>query len=213
MRTWPITLVLTGSIGMGKSTASALLRRMGVPVHDADAEVHKLFARGGRAVPGIARAFPAAVSDGAVDREVLGGIVFGDCDKLRELERIVHPLVRQASERFVRAARARGRPLVVLDIPLLFETGTGRRHDAAMVVSAPAFVQSARVLARPGVTRERLEAIRSRQVPDRVKRRKADFVIPTGLGRRMTLRRLGRVVTLMRGPRGAALRRRQRGRA
>ena len=205
----PITLALTGSIGMGKSVASGLLRRMGVPVHDADADVHRLFARGGDAVPGIARAFPEAVTDGAVDRKVLGGIVFGDADKLRELERIVHPLVRQASERFVRAARARGHKVVALDIPLLFEAGGSRRYDAAMVVSAPAFVQAARVLARPGVTRERLAAIRAQQVPDRIKRRKADFVIPTGLGRRLTLRRLGRVVTLMRGPFGTALRRRR----
>ncbi len=205
----PIILALTGSIGMGKSVASGLLRRMGVPVHDADAEVHRLFARGGGAVPGIARAFPEVVIDGAVDRKVLGGIVFGDAEKLRELERIVHPLVRQASVRFVRGARARGHAVVALDIPLLFETGGGRRYDAAMVVSAPAFVQAARVLARPGVTRERLAAIRAQQVPDRIKRRKADFVIPTGLGRRLTLRRLGHAVTLMRGPFGTALRRRR----
>lgn len=209
----PLTLALTGSIGMGKSVASDLLRRMGVPVHDADAEVHRLFARGGRAVPAIARAFPAAVVDGAVDRKVLGRIVFGDVEKLQALERIVHPLVRLASERFVRTARARGRPVIALDIPLLFETRAGRRHDAAIVVSAPAFVQAARVLARPGVTRERLAAIRALQVPDRVKRRKADFVVPTGLGRRLALRRLGRAVTLMRGPLGTALKRRRRGAA
>ena len=209
MKARPIILALTGSIGMGKSTASDLLRRMGVPVHDADAEVHRLFARGGRAVAAVARAFPEAVVDGAVNRKTLGGIVFDDVEKLRELEGIVHPLVRLASERFIRRARARRRPVVVLDIPLLFEAGAGRRFDAAMVVSAPAFVQAARVLARPGVTRARLEAIRARQVPDRVKRRKTDFVIPTGLGRRLTLRRLGRAVTRMRGPLGAALRRRR----
>jgi dephospho-CoA kinase len=201
----PFVLALTGSIGMGKSTASDLLRRLGVRVHDADAEVHRLFARGGRAVQPVAHAFPEAVIDGAVDRAALGGIVFGDVDKLRQLERIVHPLVRQASERFIRGARARGRPVIALDIPLLFESRARRRFDATMVVSAPAFVQSARVLARSGVTRERLAAIRARQVPDRVKRRKADFIIPTGLGRRMTLQRLGRVVRLVRGPLGAAL--------
>lgn len=211
MKARPITLALTGSIGMGKSTASGLLRRLGVPVYDADAEVHRMFAHGGRAVAAVAGAFPEAVVNGAVNRKILGGIVFDDVEKLRKLERIVHPLVRLASERFIRRARARRRPVVVLDIPLLYEASTGRRFDAAVVVSAPAFVQAARVLARPGVPRARFEAIRARQVPDRVKRRKADFVIPTGLGRRLTLRRLGRAVTLMRGPLGAALKRRRRG--
>lgn len=192
-------LGLTGSIGMGKSTAARQLRRLGCAVHDADAEVHRLLGRGGKAVAAIAAAFPGAVQDGVVDRAVLGAVVFADKVKLRRLEAILHPLVRQAERGFLARARRQRRRLVVLDIPLLFETGGERRCDAVAVVSAPAFVQARRVLGRPGMTRERLAAIRCSQMPDREKRRRADVVIPTGLGYRPALRALVRVVWRLSG--------------
>lgn len=189
-----VVLGLTGSIGMGKSTAAAMLRRMGIPVHDADAAVHRLLAKGGAAVPAIAAAFPGVVENGAVDRAALGAAVFKDPAALRRLEAIVHPLVRRAEREFLRRARRQGRRLVVLDIPLLFETGGERRCDAVAVVSAPAFLQAQRVLKRPGMTGERLSAVRASQMADADKRRRADAVIPTGLGRRPTLRALTRLV-------------------
>jgi dephospho-CoA kinase len=191
-------LGLTGSIGMGKSTAAAMLRRLRIPVHDADATVHRLFAKGGAAVPAIAAAFPGVVRDGAVDRAALGAKVFRDKAALRRLEAIVHPLVRAAEGAFLRRARREGRALVVLDIPLLFETGGERRCDAVAVVSAPAFLQAQRVLRRPGMTPERLAQVRRSQMPDAAKRKRADAVIPTGLGGRPTLRAL---TVLLRGMR------------
>lgn len=190
-------LGLTGSIGMGKSTAAAMLRRLGVPVHDADAVVHRLFEPGGGAVPPVAAAFPGVVKDGRVDRAELGRRVFGDPGAMARLEAIVHPLVRAAERRFLDSHRRRNTALVVLDIPLLFETGGERRADRVAVVSCPAFLQAQRVLRRPGMSPERLAAIRARQMPDAAKRRRADFVVPTGIGRRETLRRLRRIVTLM----------------
>ncbi len=190
-------LGLTGSIGMGKSTAAAMLRRLGVPVHDADAVVHCLFARGGAAVAGVAAAFPGVIQDSRVDRVALGRRVFGDPAALARLEAIVHPLVRAAERRFLQIHRRRGTPLVVLDIPLLFETGGERRVDRVVVVSCPGFLQAQRVLKRPGMTPERFAVIRAKQMPDAEKRKRADFVVPTGCGRRETLRRLRAVVTLM----------------
>ncbi|WP_027283490.1 dephospho-CoA kinase [Rubritepida flocculans] len=175
---------LTGGIGMGKSTAARAFRRLGVPVFDADAAVHRLQARGGRAVRPIAAAFPGAVKEGAVDREALRRAVLGDPAALARLEAIMHPLVRREQERFLARWRGRGARLVVLDIPLLFETRPDRRGlDAILVVSAPAPVQRARVLARPGMTPQRLAAILARQMPDAAKRRRADHVIRTGLSR------------------------------
>jgi len=191
-------LGLTGSIGMGKSTAAAMLRDMGLPVHDADAAVHRLMAPGGRAVPEIAAAFPDAVADGAVDRRALGARVFADKAALQRLEAILHPKVRAEAHRFIEARRYRGDDLVVLDIPLLFETGGERLCDAVAVVSAPRFVQEARVLTRPGMTREKLAAIRAQQLPDADKRRRADIVVPTGLGRLHSLRILRRFVKMLR---------------
>jgi len=191
-------LGLTGSIGMGKSTAAGLLRRMGLPVHDSDATVHALFASGGAAVAAVDRAFPGVVRNGAVDRAALGRVVFGDDRALKRLEAIVHPLVRAAERAFLERHRRRRVPLVVLDIPLLFETGGEKRCDVVAVVSCPAFLQAARVLARPGMTPERLEAIRAKQMPDWQKRRRADVVIPTGLGKPPALRRLTALVRLMR---------------
>lgn len=197
-----VILGLTGSIAMGKSTAAAVFRRLGVPVYDADRAVHRLLAEGGAAVPLIEAAFPAAVAGGAVDRAKLGAIVFEDKAALARLERIVHPLVRAGEGRFLRRQARRRMPLVVLDIPLLFESRGEGRCDAVAVVSAPAFVQAQRVLARPGMTLERLAGILRRQMPDRGKRRRADFVIESGLGKRHGLRRIARIVKVMRTRRG-----------
>jgi dephospho-CoA kinase len=191
-----IVLGLTGSIGMGKSTAAALLRQLGVPVHDADASVHRLLGRNGAAVERVAAAFPGTGGVNGIDRAELGRRVFNDQAALRRLEQILHPLVRAESERFLRRMAARGVPLAVLDIPLLFESGGERRCDAVIVVGAPSFLQRARVLARRGMSESRLAAILAKQMPDREKRRRADFVVPTGLGRRVTLRRLAEIVKI-----------------
>jgi dephospho-CoA kinase len=196
-----IVVGLTGSIGMGKTTASVLLRRLGVPVYDADGAVHRLLARGGRAVPAVAARFPAVVRDGAVDRTALGRIVFGAPAALRDLEVIVHPLVFEAQRRFLRAQAMRRARLVVLDIPLLFEGGSDRRCAATVVVSAPGFVQRQRVLRRPDMTADKLAGILAKQMPDAEKRRRADIVIPTGLGKRLTWRRLHAALGVLRARR------------
>jgi dephospho-CoA kinase len=186
---------LTGGIGMGKSFAAGAFRRARIPVFDADLAVHALQARGGAAVRPIDAAFSGAVRDGAVDREALRRIVLNDPAALRRLERIVHPLVREAERRFLAAARARGERLAVLDIPLLFETRRDTRgFDAVLVVSAPAAVQAQRVMRRPGMTPARLAAIRARQMPDLDKRRRADHVIHTGLSRHATTVALRRLI-------------------
>jgi dephospho-CoA kinase len=195
-----IVLGLTGSIGMGKTTAAGMLRRMRVPLFDADAEVHRLLAPGGTAVRRVDAAFPG-VRDavGGIDRRRLGQRVFGNPPALRRLERILHPLVRTAEWRFVAQGRARGERLVVLDIPLLFETGGDTRCDYVLVISAPAWLQRQRVIRRPGMTPERLAAILRAQMPDREKRRRADFVVTSGLGRAVTLRQLRAIVRILRG--------------
>jgi dephospho-CoA kinase len=193
---------LTGSIGMGKSTAAKMLREMGVPVYDADAAVHALQAPGGAALPGIEAAFPGVVKAGVLDRQALGARVFGNKEALRRLEAIVHPLVGQKQRAFLRRAALAGEKLVVLDIPLLFEGMGERRVDATLVVSAPAFLQRRRVLARPGMTVEKFEGILRQQVPDAQKRRKASIVIPTGLGLAPTRAALGKAVAELRGLRG-----------
>ncbi|NBC34198.1 MAG: dephospho-CoA kinase [Alphaproteobacteria bacterium] len=181
---------LTGSIGMGKSTAAALLRTRGVPVHESDAAVHRLFAPGGAAVRPIGAAFPDIIRDGAVDRAALGSRVFGDAEALARLEAIVHPLVRADMTVFL-ARRARlGYRVVVLDVPLLLEAGWWARCDLVAVVSAPYLVQRQRVLARPAMSEARLQQILTRQMPDAEKRRRADVVIPSGLGKARTLRTL-----------------------
>lgn len=190
-------LGLTGSIGMGKTTAAAMVRRLGVPVHDADATVHRLLAKGGAAVAAIAAAFPGVVENGAVNRQELGRRVFGQPAELRRLEAILHPLVRRAESEFLRRHRRRRTRLVVLDIPLLFETGGQHRCDAVAVVTAPAFLQQQRVMRRPGMTRAKLAAILAQQMPDQEKRRRADFVLPTGTGKLPVLRRLRRIVTML----------------
>ena len=193
-----VILGLTGSIGMGKSFAARVFRRLGVPVHDADAAVHRLLNRSGAAVASVEAAFPGVVRDGAVDRGRLGGAVFADAKALARLEAILHPLVRSQAAAFLKRQCRQRRPVVVLDIPLLFETGGQRLCDAVIVVSAPPAVQAARVLGRKGMTRNRLDAILAKQMPDREKRRRADFVVPTGGSKRETLRRLAAIVKLMR---------------
>ncbi|MCC0038980.1 MAG: dephospho-CoA kinase [Brucellaceae bacterium] len=175
-----IILGLTGSIGMGKSTTAKMFADAGVPVSDADRMVHALYA--GAAVPHIEKAFPGTVSDGVVDRDKLAATVLGDPARLRELEAIVHPLVRAETDAFVERHRQAGAPLIVLDIPLLFEIGGMGRVDRILVVTAPADVQRERVLSRPGMTEEKFDAILAKQVPDAEKRRRADFVIDTSRG-------------------------------
>ncbi|MDR3513085.1 MAG: dephospho-CoA kinase [Caulobacteraceae bacterium] len=177
-----ITVGLTGSIGMGKSTTAAMFAEAGVPVYDADAEVAALYAKGGGAVAPLEAAFPGVVKDGAVDREALRQRVLGDPEAIQRLNRVVHPLLGASREAFFKRARERGADMVVLDIPLLFETGGEGRMDAVVVVSAPAEVQRERVLARPGWTAERLDAILAQQLHDSEKRARAHFVIDTGRG-------------------------------
>ena len=181
-RSKPLVVALTGSIGMGKTETAKMFLRLGIPVHDSDAVVHRLYRKAGAAVTAIAKAFPGAVIDGAVDRARLAQMIGGDEDAFRRLEAIVHPLVLEERDRFLAAAAGRGEELVVLDIPLLFETGLDKEVDAIIVVSAPAEVQRARVLQRPGMTVEKLDAIHARQVPDAEKRARADFVIETDKG-------------------------------
>ena len=173
-------LGLTGSLGMGKSTTARFFAEEGVPVHDADAVVHRLY--DGEAVPAIEAAFPGVTAAGKVDRIRLAACVLGDSAALERLERIVHPLVQEAERRLIAAAEAGGEKVALLDIPLLFETGGDRRVDAVVVVSAPPEVQQSRVLERPGMTLEKLEAILAKQMPDAEKRRRADFIVDTSRG-------------------------------
>jgi dephospho-CoA kinase len=197
-----LILGLTGSIGMGKSTAASMLRRMGIPVHDADKVVHALTRPGGAAIPAIKKAFPDLVTAAGINRAELSRRAFDDAAVLRKLERILHPLVRAEETRFLRQQRARGATLVVLDIPLLYETHGEKRCDAVLVVSAPRAVQLSRVLSRRGMTRAKLAGIEARQMPDAEKRKRADFVIPTGRGRRATWLALKKAVEKVRN--GAA---------
>jgi dephospho-CoA kinase len=171
---------LTGSIGMGKSTTARVFAEAGVPVHDADATVHRLY--DGEAAPAIEAAFPGTTSGGKVDRVKLAARVLDDKAALRQLESIVHPLVREAETRFLAEAERNGAPVVVLDIPLLFETGGQERVDAVVTVSAPAELQRARLLERAGMTQEKLEALIANQLPDAEKRRRADFILDSSQG-------------------------------
>lgn len=171
-------LGLTGSIGMGKTTAARFFAEEGVPVHDSDAAVHRLYE--GDAVAAIEAAFPGATANGKVDRQKLGAMVVNDAGALKRLEAIVHPLVRQSETQFLEQARATGAKIVVLDIPLLYETGAERRVDAVVVVTAPAETQRKRVLERPGMTPDKLEALLAKQMPDSEKRARADFIVDSG---------------------------------
>ena len=194
---------LTGSVGMGKSTTASMFRDQGVPVQDADREVHRLMAAGGLAVPAIDRAFPGVVKTGAVDRAALGSVVFADSDKLKILESILHPMVAAQRTGFIERAARRGCPMVVLDIPLLFETAGDRNCDLTVLVTAPPFVQAARFLRRPGTSQERLDAIRAKQMPDSAKRRLADIVINSGCGRAPVLRAVRDIVRRYQGVAGS----------
>ena len=176
-----IRIGLTGSIGMGKSTVLAMFADFGAAVWNADDAVHRLYEQGGAAVPFVEKEFPDAVKDGAVDRNALAKTVLGDEQAVRKLEAIVHPLVAQDRGMFLVAAEEAGADAAVLDIPLLYENGAEQYFDAVAVVSAPADVQRARVLARPGMTEEKFEAILKLQMPDAEKRQRADYVIDTGL--------------------------------
>ncbi len=195
-----IVLGLTGSIGMGKSAVSAMFRRAGVPVFDADAAVHALQGPGGVLVPAIEARFPGTTGSKGVDRARLGAAVLGKPEELRALEKIVHPAVGRMRRRWLRQNRSR--PIVVLDIPLLFETRGLRAVDSVVVVSAPAWMQRKRVLARPGMTFAKFRRILAIQVPDAEKRRRADFVIATGCLRHETEAQVRRLVACLRAKRG-----------
>ena len=171
---------LTGSIGMGKSTTATMFAEAGIPVHDADATVHRLYS--GKAAPLVEAAFPGSVTAGVVNREALGKAVLGNAQAMKQLEAIIHPLVRQEELAFIAKAEAAGAPFVILDIPLLFETGGDARVDKIVVVTAPAEVQRKRVLSRPGMTEEKFLSILARQMPDDKKRARADFIIDTSQG-------------------------------
>ncbi len=196
-----IVLGLTGSIGMGKSTAAKLLREAGIPVHDADEAVSRLYAEGGLAVEAVSRAFPQAMLNGAVDRERLSGLVLGNPDSLKRLEAIVHPLVKNDRAAFLAQARAEGAKAAVLEIQLLFEVGAEEETDAVIVVSAPPAVQQQRVMLRPGMNPEKFQRILARQMPDAEKRARAGFVVDTGKGLEETRAELHAVLATVMSPR------------
>jgi dephospho-CoA kinase len=193
-----ITIGLTGSIGMGKSTTAAMFAAEGVPVYDADAEVHRLQSAGGAAVAPIEAAFPGVVKDGAVDRGLLGARVLGNPEALKRLESIIFPLLGAGRAAFDKRVEASGADMVVLDIPLLFETGGEKRVDVVVVVSAPAEMQRERVLARPGWGAERLDPVLAKQTPDAEKRARADFVIDTSRGLEPAREQVRNVISALR---------------
>ncbi|MCA3739746.1 dephospho-CoA kinase [Phenylobacterium sp.] len=195
-----IHIGLTGSIGMGKSTTARMFREAGVPVYDADAAVADLYVPGGAAVEPLEAAFPGVTRDGAVDREALRIRVLGDDAAMTRLNAVVHSLLGRDRLEFHRKAEASGADVLVFDIPLLFETGGERNMDAVVVVTAPAEVQRARVLAREGMTPERLDAILARQTPDAQKRERADFIIDTGQGLEAARAEVARVLAAVRDP-------------
>ena len=197
-----ITIGLTGSIGMGKSTTAAMFAAEGAPIYDADAEVHVLQSVGGAAVEAIAAAFPGSVKDGAVDRQALGAQVFGHPERLQQLNGIIYPLLAEGRAKFFADAEAAGVDMVVLDIPMLFETGGEARMDAVVVVTAPEQVQRERVLARPGYGADRLDAILARQMHDREKRARAHFIVDTGEGMEAARRQVREIIAVLRTPGG-----------
>lgn len=189
-----LKVALTGSIAMGKSTTAKMFTDLACPVFDADAAVHALYARNGAAVPIVAGLFPDAVTDGEIDREVLSAVVLKDPGALHQLEAAVHPLVREQQLQFISTAKEAGHKFVVLDIPLLFETGGDQNVDLVVVVSAPADVQRARALERPGMTEQKLADILQRQLPDADKRARADFVVDTSRGLEVAFDQVRRIV-------------------
>jgi len=195
-----ILIGLTGSIGMGKSTTAAMFREAGVPVYDADAAVHDLYDQGGAAVEPVGAAFPGVVKAGRVDREALRNAVLGKPEELKRLNAIVHPLVGRDRVGFFAKAQADGADMVVLDIPLLFETGGHANVDAVVVASAPAEMQRERVLARDGMTPERLDAILAQQMADAEKRARAHFVVDTSRGLEPARQQVAEIIAVMRDP-------------
>ncbi|MCD1264454.1 dephospho-CoA kinase [Shinella sumterensis] len=193
-----IVLGLTGSIGTGKSTTAAMFRDLDIPVHDADATVHDLYR--GEAVQPVAARFPGALKDGVIDRKALSALLAEAPDGFRDLETIIHPLVRAREAAFLAKEREKGVPLVVLDIPLLYETGGEARVDKVVVVTCDPETQRARVLARPGMTEEKFQLILSRQMPDAEKRRRADFIIDTGRGLEAARKQVEEVIAELTSP-------------
>tara|TARA_B100000700_G_C15013345_1_gene842094 strand:+ start:865 stop:1485 length:621 start_codon:yes stop_codon:yes gene_type:complete len=189
-----IVLGVTGSIAMGKSTVAAMLSTLNIPIHDADKTVHKLFNKNGEAYHRLVKIFPEAeVADG-IDRAKLGQEVFGKPAKLKQLENLLHPLVRKARDEFIKKQNRYKTKLIILDVPLLYETGGDKICDKVLVVSAPFFIQRQRALSRKGMTQEKFFDILKRQLPDHEKRKRADFILPTGLGKAYTYRTLKRMV-------------------
>jgi dephospho-CoA kinase len=197
-----IVIGLTGSIGMGKTATAGLFAKLGIPVYDADAAVHELYDVGGAAVEPVGAAFPGVVKNGAIDRQALGAIVVGYPEEMARLEAIVHPLVGQAREIWMQGAVVAGADMVVLDVPLLFETGGDAFVDVVVVVSAPADVQRTRVLERPGMTEEKFNAIFAKQTPDAEKRARADYIIETDKGLDDAFGQVKTIVTAIRGRNG-----------
>ena len=191
-------LGLTGSIGMGKSTAANMFKLLGVPVHDADSSVHYLLSKDTLVLKKVADRFPESFDGLSINRQILGSIVFNDIRARKDLETIIHPHVRMMSKYFLRNQSRIGTRLVVLDIPLLYETGSDSRVDSVVVVTAPKFLQLRRVLMRPGMNVKKLEGILKSQMSDYDKRRRADFIVETGLGKAYTYRALSRLVNLLR---------------
>lgn len=194
----PLVVGLTGSIGMGKSETAKMFARLGLPVYDADAAVHGLYELGGEAVAKVGEAFPGAVREGRVDRPALARMVMGDAAALARLESIVHPLVAGTRRAFIEACAALGVPLIVLEIPLLYETGAEAEMDRVVVVSAPPEVQRARALSRAGMTAEKLDYILSRQMPDAAKRARAHYVVDTSQGFDRTFEQVKQIVEELR---------------
>ncbi|NOZ43346.1 MAG: dephospho-CoA kinase [Alphaproteobacteria bacterium] len=198
MKAGPVIIGLTGSIGMGKSTAAKMFVQTGIPLFDSDAAVHNLLAKGGAAVEPVKKIFPDIAATDAIDRVSLGKRVFGDKAALKKLEAIIHPLVSDLRRKFFDQALAQGHDIVVIDVPLLFETGAEHQCDYTVVVSAPKAVQRQRVLGRPGMTEQKFNDILARQLPDKEKRQRADFIIETDYGFQHAEKRVGAIIDKIR---------------
>lgn len=193
-----IVLGLTGSIGMGKSTAAKMLRILGVPVHDSDKAVHAALLSGGAAYRDVAALFPSARNKDGIDRKKLGAIVFADKAALKQLEQILHPAAQASQQKFIRAMQGKGRKIVVLEIPLLFETGAEERVDYTITVTSPAAIQKQRVMKRKNMSEEKFKSILASQMPDAKKQARSDFVVDTGLGYARTYRQLKQIIESVR---------------
>ena len=189
-----IILGVTGSIAMGKSTVAAMLSSLNIPIHDADKTVHTLFNKNGEAYHQLVRTFPEAEGVDGIDRAKLGREVFGNPAKLKQLENLLHPLVRKTRDEFIKKQNRYGTKLIILDVPLLYETGGEKNCDKVLVVSAPFFIQRQRALSRHGMTQTKFSDILKRQLPDHEKRKRADFIVPTGLGKAYTYRVLRKLI-------------------